>query len=245
MNQSQKEKVAGILGGMGPEATVDLMQRIIRLTPAEDDKDHIRCIVDNNPKIPSRIKAIIEGTGESPVPCLIETARGLEAYGADFIAIPCNTAHYYFQEIQAAVGVPVIHMIQLVVERVISRRPGLSRAGILATPAVRITRLYENLLSAQGIDAVYPSPFEQERLFALVKDIKTGRKGPLERAGFKEILEDIATQGAEIGIIACTELGVICGEESILPLFDAAEILAEEIVAVVKQGKPLVSLSRQ
>jgi aspartate racemase len=89
MNGVRKEMVVGILGGMGPEATVDLMQRLIRLTPAADDLDHIRCIIDNNPKIPSRIKAIIEGSGESPVPCLVQMARGLEACGVAFLAIPC------------------------------------------------------------------------------------------------------------------------------------------------------------
>ncbi len=85
------EKVVGIIGGMGPEATEDLMQRIIRLTPARDDIDHIRCIVDNNPKIPSRVRAIIQGDGESPAPCLSDMAKRLESWGADFLAIPCNS----------------------------------------------------------------------------------------------------------------------------------------------------------
>ncbi|RLB91348.1 MAG: aspartate racemase RacD, partial [Deltaproteobacteria bacterium] len=86
------EKIVGILGGMGPEATVDLMQRIISLTPALDDIDHIRCIVDNNPKVPSRIKAIIEGDGEDPGPCMADMGRRLESWGADFLVIACNTA---------------------------------------------------------------------------------------------------------------------------------------------------------
>ena len=100
------EKIVGIIGGMGPEATVDLMQRVIRLTPAKDDSAHIRCLVDDNPKIPSRIKALIEGTGESPGPAIAATAKNLESWGADFIAIPCNTAHYYHAEAQAAVSIP-------------------------------------------------------------------------------------------------------------------------------------------
>ncbi len=86
------EKVVGIIGGMGPEATVDLMRRIIANTPALDDIDHIRCIVDNNPKIPSRIKALIEADGESPGPVMAAMGKSLEAYGVDFLAIPCNTA---------------------------------------------------------------------------------------------------------------------------------------------------------
>ncbi len=97
-----KERTVGILGGMGPEATIDLMQRIIRLTPALDDADHIRCIVDNNPKVPSRIKAIIEGDGEDPGPCMADMGRRLGAWGADFLAIACNTAHYYYDAVRAS-----------------------------------------------------------------------------------------------------------------------------------------------
>ena len=97
---------------MGPEATVDLMQRIIRLTPALDDADHIRCIVDNNPKVPSRIKAIIEGDGEDPGPCMADMGRRLESWGADFLVIACNTAHYYYGAVQKAVNIPVINLIE-------------------------------------------------------------------------------------------------------------------------------------
>src|ERR1700723_4357749 len=88
-------RIVGIIGGMGPEATVDLMRRVIAATPARDDADHIHLLVDNNPKVPSRIAALIDGTGCDPAPALCEMAKGLEAQGADFLVIPCNTAHYY------------------------------------------------------------------------------------------------------------------------------------------------------
>ena len=89
-------KIVGILGGMGPEATVELMRRVIELTPANDDCDHIRMLVDNNPKVPSRIKALLEGNKESPLPVLIDMALGLEKSGADFLVMPCHTAHAYY-----------------------------------------------------------------------------------------------------------------------------------------------------
>src|SRR5690606_12563971 len=98
-----RDKIVGIIGGMGPEARVDLMRRIINATPVEDDADHIRMLVDNNPKVPARIKAISDGTGESPAPCLIEMAQGLERQGADFLVIPCNTAHHYYEEVASSV----------------------------------------------------------------------------------------------------------------------------------------------
>ncbi len=95
VGQGMKEKIVGIIGGLGPEATVDLMRRVIQATPASDDQDHIRMIVDCNPKVPSRMKAILEGTGEDPAPYLVIMAKDLAAWGADFLAIACNTAHLY------------------------------------------------------------------------------------------------------------------------------------------------------
>ena len=147
-----KEKIVGILGGMGPEATVDLMQRIIRLTPALDDADHIRCIVDNNPKVPSRIKAIIEGDGEDPGPCMADMGRRLESWGADFLVIACNTAHYYYDAVQQAVTIPVINLIDLVAGHVSGNYPKLRRIGMLASPAVAMTGLYTRRFSRLGIE---------------------------------------------------------------------------------------------
>ncbi len=112
-----RQPVVGVVGGMGPEATVELMRRVIRATPARDDADHIHMIVDNNPKVPSRIKALIEGTGEDPGPTLAAMARGLEAAGADFLVIPCNTAHHYLPVIRTAVSIPVLDMIALTLDR--------------------------------------------------------------------------------------------------------------------------------
>ena len=103
--------VIGIIGGMGPEATVDLMRRVIAATPAGDDGDHIHMIVDNNPKIPSRIATLIDGNGIDPAPELIRMARGLEAAGATVLAIPCNTAHAYADQIAASVAIPLLDMV--------------------------------------------------------------------------------------------------------------------------------------
>ena len=237
MPQTRTEKVVGIIGGMGPEATVDLMQRIIRLTPAADDIDHIRCIVDNNPKVPSRIKAIIEGDGESPAPCLAEMARKLEAWGADFLVIPCNTAHHYYQDVQSAVRVPVVHLIELTVRSIVAAVLGVRAVGLLASPAVRMTGLYEKLFKPEGIEVVYPGPLDQEHLFALIKDIKAGVRSEDLKNALREIASRLASQGAEVLIIACTELSALGELGFAQPTFDAAELLAREIVAVVKDGK--------
>ena len=106
------EKIIGILGGMGPNATADLYLRIIRATPAKTDQDHLRVIIYSNPKVPNRSTAII-GSGQSPLPELIMAGRKLEESGADFIIIPCNTAHYFLQDLQKELGIPVLDMIRI------------------------------------------------------------------------------------------------------------------------------------
>ena len=228
-----KEKVAGILGGMGPEATIDLMQRIIRLTPALDDIDHLRCIVDNNPKVPSRIKAIIDGNGEDPGPCMADMARRLESWGAYFLAIPCNTAHYYYKTVADAVKIPVINLIDLVVSQVKMTNPNCLKIGVLASTALLMTGLYEKRFKEVGIEVVYPAPEFQERLFQVIKDIKTGNTSMEVVKKYREICKNLNSAGVESAIIACTELGIISYD---LPfeIIDAAEILAQEIVSVAK-----------
>ncbi len=171
------EKIVGILGGMGPQATVDLMQRIIRLTKALDDIDHIRCIVDNNPKIPSRIKAIIEKDGEDPGPCMADMAKRLETWGADFLAIACNTAHYYYEVISRAVDIPVINMIDSVLDHIKQNYPDCSKIGILGSPAIRITKLYEKKFNLFDIKIIYPDHKYQEMLFNVIRHVKAGNTG--------------------------------------------------------------------
>ena len=231
-----KEKIVGILGGMGPEATVDLMQRIIRLTPALDDADHIRCIVDNNPKVPSRIKAIIEGDGEDPGPCMADMSRRLESWGADFLVIACNTAHYYYAAVQEAVNIPVINLIDLVASHVKANYPNQRKIGILASPAVAMTGLYTQRFSRLGIEDVWPAPDHQAQLLSVIKEIKKGNTGETVWDDYKNVYENLMKKGATLLIIACTELSALGGKLPIKAL-DAAEILALEIVHVAKNRK--------
>jgi len=226
-------KTVGVIGGMGPEATVDLMQRVIRATPAADDSDHVHMVVDNNPRVPSRIRALIEGTGESPAPCLQGMARRLEAYGADVLAIPCNTAHVYYDEIASSVGIPVLHMIRLTVARILSDQPGLRAAGLLASDAVIRTGLYLEPLADKGVKLFYPSRERQADLMAAIRCIKAGGPGALERSALRAAGEDLVESGAEVLIVACTELSIVT--EALAGVgrhCDAAQVLAEEIVAM-------------
>ncbi|WP_197281931.1 aspartate/glutamate racemase family protein [Dethiosulfatarculus sandiegensis] len=231
-----EEKIAGIIGGMGPEATVDLMQRIIRLTPADDDIDHVRCIVDNNPKVPSRIKAIVEGCGESPAPEMADMARRLAIWGADFLAIPCNTAHFYWDTVQAAVDIPVINLIDLVVCAVKEKRRPCKKVGVLASTAVLMTGLYEKRFKKEGIDVVYPEADEQKALLNVIKAVKAGDPSSNVAEKFKAICQGIRSREVDVLIIACTELSVISAGNMGCEVVDAAEVLAAHIVKKSKEG---------
>ncbi|WP_457552649.1 cysteate racemase [Desulfobacula sp.] len=220
---------------MGPEATVDLMQRIIRLTPALDDIDHIRCIVDNNPKVPSRIKAIIEGDGEDPGPCMADMGRRLETFGADFLVIACNTAHYYYDAVQKAVNIPVINMIDIVSHHVKTNFPEQDKIGILASPAVAMTGLYTKKLKKLGIKDIWPDSVYQDSLFEVIKEVKKGNTVSNIRAAYEKVCENLSKKGVEAAIIACTELSAL---DSSLPIntVDAAQVLAMKIVQVAKNS---------
>jgi len=237
----KKEKIVGILGGMGPEATVDLMQRIIRLTPALDDMDHIRCIVDNNPKVPSRIKAIIEGNGEDPGPCMADMGKRLESWGAHFLVIACNTAHYYYDAVQNAVKIPVINLIDLVSSHVKNNFPEYDKVGILASPAVAMTGLYTKRLKKLGIEDIWPDPDYQESLFNIIKEIKKGNTDSNIQEAYIRVCENLKKKDTQIAIIACTELSALGSDLPIIAI-DAAQVLASQIVQIAKNREEPVPL---
>ena len=236
------EKLVGILGGMGPEATIDLMQRIIRLTPALDDIDHIRCVVDNNPKVPSRIKAIIDGEGEDPGPCMADMGKRLERFGADFLVIACNTAHFYYDAVQEAVNIPVINLIDIVSHHVKINFPEQDRIGILASPAVAMTELYAKRFKKLGIKDIWPDPDYQDSLFTVIKEVKKGNTSSTVRDTYGKVYAHLAKKGIKTAIIACTELSAL---DSSLPIntIDAAQVLAVEIVQIAKNLKELTSFA--
>ncbi len=224
-------RTVGIIGGMGPEATVDLMRRVIAGTPARDDADHVRMLVDSNPQVPSRIEALIEGTGESPVRCLVEMARGLEAQGADFLVIPCNTAHHYHAEVAAAVRVPVLNLIEMTARDAARSCPELARVGLLASSALQQIRLYEPWFQRLGARVLYPGSGVQQELMALIRAVKAGRHTPAQVAACDRAAEDLGACGAQCLIVACTELSVVVERlRTDLPVCDAADVLARAVV---------------
>ena len=218
-------RVVGVIGGMGPEATVDLMRRVVAKTPAHDDQDHIHLIVESNPKIPSRIAHLIEGTGADPTPELIRIAVNLQRAGADALAIPCNTAHAYAHSIRRAVSIPLLDMIDLTVGQ-IAGSPRIARVGLLASSAVLATELYAKAFSAHGIAVVCPK--RQEEVMALIQAVKRGETGPQSQSALGRIALDLATQ-ADVLLIGCSELSVIAAGVTV-PFVDSLDVQADAIV---------------
>lgn len=228
---SSPSKIVGILGGMGPAATVDLMQRIIAGTPASDDADHIHMLVDNNPKVPSRIKALIDKTGPSPLPALEAMARGLQSQGADFLAMPCNTAHHFYPELASAVEIPLLNIMQLCVAHIAAHQPDARRVGMLASSALSQIALYEPWMASIGAELVYPKNAAQQDLMSLIVAVKSNRDEELGHRALQHCAEELAAAGADCLLIACTELSVISKSLSCkLPHYDAADILARAVI---------------
>jgi aspartate racemase len=230
---AQREKVAGVIGGMGPEATVDFQRRIVEVTPARDDGDHIRVLVDNNPKIPSRIAALIEGTGEDPTAVLIQMAQGLERQGADFLTIPCNTEHCYRTAIAEAVGIPVLDMIALSVAQLCTHAPQAKRIGILATPAVRTLGLYAVRLRSAGLEALFPDMRGEAAVFAMIRAVKGKSVGERIRGDYDAAIHDLTDAGADAFLIACTELSLLPAPQG-RPSVDAMDALVAETVRMAR-----------
>ena len=227
----------GILGGMGPEATAEVFRRIIRATPVERDQDHIRVIIDSNPKIPDRTLAIIGG-GSSPLPEMTKTARNLERSGADFIILPCNTAHYFYEELKKSVGIPILNMIELTGQEISERFPNVKRVGLIGTSGTLRAGIYDRALEKHRIEIIYPPEKIQVKIMeAIYKKIKTG----LIPEG-KKIISKVATnlidEGAELIICGCTEVSLVLKDEEIpIPIVDPLQILAETSIALAL-GRP-------
>ena len=230
------EKTVGILGGMGPEATIDLFAKIVAGTKAKKDEDHLRIIIDNNPKMPSRLDAILAG-GPSPVPDMVKTARNLEKAGADFIIIAANTAHWFHADVQAGVNIQVLHIIKETVRWTRDNIPGITAVGLLATTGTVRTQMYEREYEESGIRVIVPDEEEQSRVMELIFAFKYGEDVKQVRDRMIPIAESLIGRGAQALVMGCTEVPVIlAGYQPPVPLIDPNQIIAEAAVRLAKSG---------
>jgi aspartate racemase len=224
------DRVIGILGGIGPAATLDLYSHIIRLTPATKDQDHIRVLIYSNPKIPDRTNAIA-GNGESPLPFLIRSAQLLEQSGAGIIAMPCNTSHHYLPQIQENVKIPIINMIEETCRALRSRLPRIKAVGLLATTGTLHSKIYERALGRFGVSVLAPSSSDQEKIQTAIAQVKAGIRDQSIKDLFESTGMQLMQSGAEAVILGCTEVPLAFDTGTAnYPIFNTTLILAHAAV---------------
>lgn len=233
------QKTVGVLGGMGPEATVDFMAKVIALTGAQRDQDHVRMLVDHNPHVPNRQDAILHG-GEDPGPVLADMAADLEAGGADFLVIPCNTAYVFEDAILAATHIPLISIIGVSVAAAQERAPGVERIGVLATDGCLQSGVFQAGLDDAGLAAELPTAEELRALMTLINAIKGGSRGETTARDMAMLAEALVSRGAGAVIAGCTEIPLVLEQDAVsVPLISSTDALAEITVKLATGEIPL------
>ncbi len=219
-------KTVGIIGGMGPEATILLMQKCLDATDAKDDGDHIPLIVHQNPQIPSRLAALIDGTGEDPAPTLTAMAIDLKKAGSQALAIPCNTAHHYASAVDNE-GLPFLHMIELTADKL--KELGAHRIGMFASPAAHLAGVFDSAFANNGLEQIWHN--DEDAVLDLIKAIKSGV--PLSELGdtTTSLATGLVEQGCDLILVACTELSLMTNDlPDGMPWVDSLDCLTTAIV---------------
>lgn len=223
-------KTLGIIGGMGPAATIDLYKKIVEQTPAEKDQDHIHVIIDSYPQIEDRTSYILHG-GKSPAPKLIESAKRLEAAGADALIMPCNTAHYFAKDIENAVNIPLIHIVKCSAEAIKKKYPYVRKIGLIATTGTIKAGVYGDILKNYDLETItLNEELENNIMDCIYKGVKAGKTEEYSKL-FQKCVDDIASLGAELLIAGCTEIPLLMPYiKTNLPVIDATYELASAAV---------------
>lgn len=198
----------GVLGGMGPAATVDLFNKFVTFTAAQHDQEHIPLIISSIPDIPDRTAALMHA-GRSPLPVMRDYLHKLEDAGAECIVIPCNTAHFWFQELKSVCHVDILSIVETTLSEVAAS--GKTRVGLLATNATLYMGLYQKGIEERGLTCISPDETGQESVMAGIYALKAG-DGARARALLHEQADNLFSRGAEIIVLGCTEVPVILTE---------------------------------
>ena len=228
-------KILGVIGGLGPIATAHFMELVINMTDVQTDQEHLPMIVYNMPFIPDRTAYILDNTKENPLPKMLAIGQTLQEQGADCIAVPCVTAHYFMDELENDIKVPLINGVRETVVHL--KENGIRKVGVMATDGTVRSGIFHRELEKQGLTPLAPGKEAQADVMHLIfNNVKAGV--PAEMNRFFSAAEDLRRQGAEAIILGCTELSLIKRDHEIGPGFvDAMEVLARQ--AVLDCQKPL------
>lgn len=228
--------LVGVLGGLGPMATVYFYDLVVEMTDAKNDQEHVDMIIMNRASTPDRTAYIIGKSDRSPLDVLIKDARRLEKSGANFLVLTCNTAHYFYKEISESISIPLLNMIEETVDYAIDQKH--KKIGILATTGNIKTELYQNMCRQKGVDFfVLDEEYQNKVMKIIYDDVKAGKKANMKE--FDEIIDKVKENGCDCVILGCTELSIIKKDENLDDNFfvDSSEVLAMN--TIIKSGRKL------
>ena len=231
---TRSTEIIGILGGMGPAATADFYAKLVSMTPASSDQEHLRAVIWSDPTIPDRTSALL-GDGPDPTPWLLHGSHVLREAGATMIAMPCNTAHAFVPRITDHVGLPIVHMIDEVARHLATLRPAVRTAGLLATTGTVHAGLYDEWLERYGIRLILPGTGRQQNeVMNAIRAVKAGNHGAAATI-LTDAARRLADQGAQAIIAGCTEIPLGMPLDAIdVPLIDPAVVLAQALIRRVR-----------
>jgi aspartate racemase len=237
-----RDEPVGVIGGLGPAATVHFLARVLQLTDAVRDQDHVDLLVWQHASTPDRT-AYLLGGGESPETSLVADAVALERAGAHFIAIPCNTAVVWVHQMRAAVGIEVLDTVAVTVDAARAAVPALRRLGVLATDGTLLAGTYAAAAASADVEVVLPTPEVQREVMSVIYDgVKAGV--PVPRSRFDALVDHLRARGAEAVALGCTELSVLAEDLGVEDptVVDSIDALARRVVE--RAGAPLRSGAR-
>lgn len=230
----QTARILGVLGGMGPLASAHFMLRLTLLTPVAREQDHVPAVLWSDPRVPDRTRGKLSGP-DDPLPWLLRGIAGLAQAGCGAIAIPCNTAHGWYQEMQDATGLPILHIVDAATRDLTALGVTGGTIGLMATAATLRMRLYQDRLASQGWTCLTPDERQMQHLVSpAIAAVKEGRMAAAY-APLAEVANDLAARGAAAVVLGCTEipLGIQAGPQAALrvPVVDTIDALARVSIA--------------
>lgn len=239
------ELVIGLVGGMGPQATADFLIKLVDATPVVCEQEHLRVLVDSNPKVPDRNRAIARD-GASPGPALADMARRLQRAGAEMLVMACNTAHAFDSSIRDAISIPFISMVEEASDACVRDFPGARRIGLLAAPGCITAGLYQASLNSRRLESVVLSTHDQLRFTSLLYRIKVKDAFNDIRSEMASLGERLVASGADVIVAACTEVPLVLQASDLSrPLVDATWNLAQRCVRYARRIEPFPEHAKQ
>jgi len=235
----QSRKIAGVMGGMGPDATVDFMSKVIAITDSARDQDHVHMVVDQDPTVPNRQAAIKSGKDDVS-PHLAAMAKRLENAGADFLVMVCNTAHVFLDGVRKSANIPFISIIDETIAEIDKLCVDAKTVGIMATDGCLDTHIYQDAVKASGRTALIPDDSEVRRLMELISAIKAGNKDDEIARGMEAVAQSLVARGADAIIAGCTEIPIVFeGNEFPVPVIASTNVLAKKTLSLAQGLEPL------